>query len=505
MIRTVDLARAMRVNVWRRVFSSASAPKAGFVRHPIPWTTAEYYDHDSLESEMRRVLDVCHGCRRCFNLCDSFPTLFSLIDESPTSELDSVPSKDFKPVVDACTLCDMCFVAKCPYVPPHPLDIDLPHLILRYRAWENASHNKAAVVEEDKPSKSTKASATHASPSVLPGVSRELVASPRPAVRRLMSKQDLVGPLGRRGAPLINAATRGKRGLARRALEAVAGVDARAPLPPYASKSFGQTFTPSQGTSGRKVVFYSTCLVENHKANIGEAASELLKQSGVTVELCFPECCGMPQFEQGLVAEVSEKAKRVTQQLASYVDRGFDVVSLTPSCTLMLRSEWPLLLPNDENVKKVACATKEVSEYLWDMQRKGELGGGKNPQAVDALVTLHNACHSRAQNIGFKAKELLSVIPGLRVSVTERCSGHGGFWGFEKEHYDQAHKVGAPVVAKAAQDAEQCARDGKKHVVVSECPMAADHIMDGLSTRGAQSKLMHPVEIVAQSFTSLKT
>src|SRR5882757_986406 len=109
-------------------------------RHPIPWRDEAFYDADALDAEMRRVFDICHGCRRCFNLCDSFPRLFDLIDNSATGELDSVNSADFAPVVEACTLCDMCFMTKCPYVPPHPFELDFPHLMLRYRATQDA-HN----------------------------------------------------------------------------------------------------------------------------------------------------------------------------------------------------------------------------------------------------------------------------------------------------------------------------------------------------------------------------
>src|SRR5579872_572414 len=105
-------------------------------REIIKWNDPDFADEAKLDVEMRRVFDICHGCRRCFNLCDSFPRLFDLIDEGPTGELDAVKSEQFKPVVDACTLCDMCFMTKCPYVPPHAFNLDFPHLMLRYRVAE---------------------------------------------------------------------------------------------------------------------------------------------------------------------------------------------------------------------------------------------------------------------------------------------------------------------------------------------------------------------------------
>src|SRR3954470_5079420 len=118
------------------------------VRHPIEWQNPDFYDEAKLDAELRRVFDICHGCRRCFNLCDSFPRLFDLIDESATGELDSVKSEDLKQVVDACTLCDMCFMTKCPYVPPHAFNIDFPHLLLRYRAAERAHKGPAPIDDQ---------------------------------------------------------------------------------------------------------------------------------------------------------------------------------------------------------------------------------------------------------------------------------------------------------------------------------------------------------------------
>src|SRR5512135_147164 len=157
------------------------------VRHPLAWHDPDFTDPAKLDEEMRRVFDICHGCRRCFNLCDSFPRLFDLVDAAPTGELDSVESKDFKPVVDACTLCDMCFLTKCPYVPPHEFDLDFPHLMLRYRA-------------------------------------AELKAGKIPWVRRQLVETDRNGELAGKVAPLANWATKTGNALTRPALESLAGL-----------------------------------------------------------------------------------------------------------------------------------------------------------------------------------------------------------------------------------------------------------------------------------------
>src|SRR5437660_5305814 len=107
-------------------------------RHPIAWQDPDFADRGKTEAEMRRIFEICHGCRHCFNLCDAFPRLSDLIDNSQTGEVDGVAVADYRNVADACTLCDMCFMTKCPYVPPHEFNLDFPHLMLRYRFAERA-------------------------------------------------------------------------------------------------------------------------------------------------------------------------------------------------------------------------------------------------------------------------------------------------------------------------------------------------------------------------------
>ena len=103
-------------------------------RHALDWHHPEFYDEDALQREEARIFDICHGCRRCVSLCNAFPTLFDLIDEGKTGEIDGVASADYQKVVDQCYLCDVCYMTKCPYVPPHPWNVDFPHLMLRAKA-----------------------------------------------------------------------------------------------------------------------------------------------------------------------------------------------------------------------------------------------------------------------------------------------------------------------------------------------------------------------------------
>jgi glycerol-3-phosphate dehydrogenase subunit C len=103
-------------------------------RHPIDWKGADYYDEASALKEMERVFDICHGCRRCVSLCQSFPNLFDLVDATDDGEVHGVKKADYWKVVDQCYLCDLCYMTKCPYTPPHAWNLDFPHLMLRAKA-----------------------------------------------------------------------------------------------------------------------------------------------------------------------------------------------------------------------------------------------------------------------------------------------------------------------------------------------------------------------------------
>ncbi|MDH5750262.1 MAG: glycerol-3-phosphate dehydrogenase, partial [Rhodospirillales bacterium] len=227
------------------------------VRHPIRWQDAEYTDEEKINAELERVFDICHGCRRCFNLCDSFPRLFDLIDESETGELDSVSKADFKPVVDACTLCDMCFLTKCPYVPPHEFNLDFPHLMLRYRAME-LKKGKVGIID------------------------------------RQLTKTDRNGKIGCGMSGLANWATKEGNALTRPLMQATAGIHKEAALPKYAATPFikrakneAPPVNAAAPAHGRKAVIYATCFANYNNPDIGMAALKVLAQNGVETEVVY--------------------------------------------------------------------------------------------------------------------------------------------------------------------------------------------------------------------------
>lgn len=436
------------------------------VRFPLDWQNPWFWDEKALEREMERVFEICHGCRRCFNLCDSFPRLFDLIDNGATGEVDGVPKESYAGVEEACTLCDMCFMTKCPYVPPHAWAVDFPHLMLRHRAVQARKHGIDFVQSQ-------------------------------------LADTDRAGRLGTFAASLINWATDERNQPMRRTLEKATGLHHGARLPRQAGETFelrarreGVELNEAAPAFGkRKAVLYATCFVNFHSTDIGAATRAVLAKNGVETEVAHPACCGMPKLELGDLESVAEAARTVSAALLPWVDKGYDVVALTPSCALMLKFEWPLILSKDPAIERLAQATFDLSEYVVDIAKTHGLADGLEP--VEGGVSIHLACHARAQNMGAKGAEMLRLIPKTRVAVIERCSGHGGIWGARSENFDIAVKVGKP--------AAQAALKNDTNHVASECPLAAEHLMQVMELTAGEQKPKpfradHPIEILARAY-----
>jgi glycerol-3-phosphate dehydrogenase subunit C len=430
-------------------------------RHPIAWQEDAFYDEAALDHELRRVFDICHGCRRCFNLCDSFPKLFDMIDTSPTEEVEDLSTAQLGEVVDACTLCDMCFLTKCPYVPPHEFDLDFPHLMLRARAIE---HKKGETSFAD----------------------------------TQLAKTDRNGALGSFGASLANMATK-DGSMMRGAMQAALGIDKRAFLPSFADEPLSRktrSLLPAANAAapafGRKAVLYASCYGEFNDQTPGEAAIQVLSHNGVDLRVEHPMCCGMPKFENGDLGGVASAAESIAAFFAPFIADGFDIVPLTTSCALMLKFEWPLLLPENEAIKTLAAATFDLSEYVVDLSKRH----GLLPiEAMPANIGVHFACHARAQNMGPKAMDMLRLIPEAKPVITERCSGHGGKWGIFKDNFDTAIKVGKPAVRALAKS--------NPDIIVTECPLAGPHLKQVMEATGQEtipSRIGHPIEVMAKAY-----
>lgn len=430
-------------------------------RHVIPWQDDAWYDDSALEAELRRVFDICHGCRRCFNLCDSFPMLFDYIDESPNEEVDDLTVAQLKDVADACTLCDMCFMTKCPYVPPHEFDLDFPHLILRHRAVE---HRKGETTLAD----------------------------------RELAKMTRNGRLGTAFSGLANWATKETNGFTRSVMEDVLGIDARAHVPPFRSDAFTNVVqervpppNPDGPAFGRKAVLYAGCHENFNDATPAEAAMKVLAHNGVQVRVEYPDCCGMPRFENGDLGGVAGQAEKIAGFFAPLIEDGWDIVPLTTSCALMLKFEWPLIAPGDARVELLSKHAFDMSEYVVRLSKECGLAP---IEPMQKTVAVHFACHARAQNMGPKAMEMLRLIPEAKPVLTERCSGHGGKWGIFKKNFDRALKVGKPTGRSLVKS--------KPDMVVSECPLAGPHLRQVIENNGNEppARIGHPIEVMALAY-----
>ena len=429
-------------------------------RHPLDWKNPRFHDEDALFAELERVFDICHGCRRCFNLCHAFPTLFDLVDESETMEVDGIAKEDYWKVVDHCYLCDMCFMTKCPYVPPHEWNVDFPHLMLRAKA---VKHRREGAGFRN----------------------------------RMLSSTDAIGTVVAKPviAPLANAANASRP--MRAMLESTLGVHRDARLPPYASRTLRGRLrsrssdhrepVPTSETRGR-VALFATCYANYNEPDVGEDIVRVFEHNAITVTTATRErCCGMPKLELGDLDAVARLKEVNIPELARLVDDGWDIVAPVPSCVLMFKQELPLLFPDDPEVDKVRAAFFDPFEYLMLRHRAGLLNTGFKSGL--GRVAYHAACHQRVQNIGMKTRDALALVPGTEVTVIERCSGHDGTYAVKKEYHDVATRIARPVARRVA--------EAKADYYTSDCVMAAHHIGN---TLGDGSVPVAPMSLLRKAY-----
>jgi len=427
-------------------------------RHPLDWQSEDFFDQQSLDAELERVFDICHGCRRCFSLCNSFPTLFDLVDESETGELDSVPKASFGDVVEHCYLCDMCYMTKCPYVPPHEWNVDFPHLMLRAKA-KGFRDGKASFRD------------------------------------KLLSSTDTVGRLA--GIPIVsqvvNAVNASSAG--RSLLEKSLGVANDAPVPEYHSKSARKRHkdklsgsTSVEQNAGRpKLAVFTTCYGNRNRPDIVDDLIAILEHNDVDVRLPASEhCCGMPKLELGDLDSVAALKEKNIPGLHELVSEGWSLTACIPSCVLMFKQELPLLFPDDPEVRAVADAFFDPFDFLMQRHKHGQF----NTEFQEALgqISYQVPCHLRVQNIGLKTRDVLELIPDTKVQAIERCSGHDGTYAVKKEYREISKKIARPV-ARQVDSAEAL------HFT-SDCPMAAEQIASVAESAVAT----HPISLLRRAY-----
>ena len=420
-------------------------------RHVIDWKNPDFLNEEKFEEELRRVADACHGCRRCVSLCNSFPTLFDLIDESETFEVDGVSYRDFDSVVDHCYLCDLCFMTKCPYVPPHEWEIDFPHLMLRGKAIKNA--NKKISLRD-----------------------------------RMLASTDMLGKLFSRSliSPVVNFFN--EMTLFRKLLERV-GIHKDAKLPKFVSKTAKQLKLVNQVDNSKyKVAIFTTCYHNYNEPGVIEDFYDILKHNGVTVELIKDDnCCGMPKLELGNIQEVGKMMRNNLTKFKKFTDQGYLIIAPIPSCVLMYKQELPLLYPDDEDLSKVSQSFRDPFEFLNMLNEEGLLNKDFKNQLGN--VSYQVACHQRVQNFGMLTKKILELVPGTNVDAIERCSGHDGTYGVKSETHKIAIKIARPIT--------KAFKEAKFDSFTSDCSLAAHHIENSL---GNVQEPEHPISLFKKAY-----
>jgi len=429
-------------------------------RHPLGQNAPDFYNETAIFDELERVFDICHGCRRCVSLCHSFPTLFDLVDESSTMEVDGVDRQDYWAVVDHCYLCDLCYLTKCPYVPPHEWNVDFPHLMLRAKAL---GYKQGRTRFRD----------------------------------RMITSTDTIGKLA--SIPIVvnvvNAANKNEH--TRALLESALDIHPEARLPEYHSNTLSKRsrahqptaveVTATERTTG-KVAIFSTCYGEYNEPQVGEDLLKVFEHNGIqTMIVRDTLCCGMPKLELGDLDSVEKLKQHNIPLLAKLVDEGWDIIAPVPSCTLQFKQELPLMFPEDTEVTKVQKAFFDPFEYLALRHKAGLM----NTDFANRIgkIAYHVACHQRVQRIGLKTRDMLALIPDTEIEVIERCSGHDGTYAIKKEFHETSMKILKPVVKRVSK--------AEADAYASDCPMAGHHISAGLDD-GSQTQ--HPISLLRQAY-----
>jgi Fe-S oxidoreductase len=411
-----------------------------------------YWDPAALDAEVRRAFEICHGCRMCFKYCDSFPTLFGLLDDRHDGDVRKITGAETDRIMDACFQCKLCEV-QCPYTPreSHAYQLDFPKLVHRYEAQRRQGEGSTL---------------------------RD----------RLLADPDGTAKLARMSLGLANAMN--KVAAHRWFMEKVLGIHRDKQLPDFAGQTF-EAWAEKDGKIGRppsEAVLFQTCYVQNNEPQIGRDTLEVLARNGVATACAKGlSCCGMPAWESGDLETLRKNARKNLDVLEPFVEAGSKVVAINPTCSMMLRKEYPVLLEgrDRERAARMSAVVVDPGELLWSIRKEDRFDGAfrSRPESV----AYHAPCHLRAQAIGFKGRDLLRRIPGIEPASVLECCGHDGTYAMKVETFEASKRVG------------QRAFDGMKEtgaeVYVTECPLAAIQLEQHTGKRA-----LHPMTVLARAY-----
>lgn len=415
----------------------------------------KYWDKSALDKEVERAFEICHGCRMCFKYCDSFPNLFSLLDNNYDGDVTKLTDPEVRSIMDSCFQCKLCEV-QCPYTPrdKHEFQLDFPKLVHRYQAQRHRDEGSGL---------------------------REM----------FLGNPDLAGSLSRASFGMANSMNKVK--LHRWFMEQVLGIHRDKLLPEFSDDTF-ENWADEQGlikspSDGCEVVLFQTCYVQNNEPEIGKDTVEVMKRNSVNIQ-CERglECCGMPRWESGDLDGLRRQASANLKKLAPYVEAGAKVVAINPTCSMMFRREYPELVAEEDKAtaQKVAAATMDPSEYIWSIRDQARFNTDFKSTPGNS-VGYHAPCHLRAQAVGFKGRDLLRKIPGVVPKSVTECCGHNGTYAMKVESFESSAKVGKKAFdGMKASDSE---------VWSTDCPLAAVQFK-----QFAGVKPLHPMTILARAY-----
>jgi Fe-S oxidoreductase len=408
-----------------------------------------YHEPEKLAMELERAFDICQGCRLCFNLCPSFPALFDAVD-GHGGDVRQITAAESDTVIDTCYQCKLCYI-KCPYTPDdgHDFQLDFPRLLQRAKAVRVAKQ----------------------------GVKLR---------ERLLGNPDLLGRLAGLFPWLANLANR----LApnRWLMERLLGIHRKKLLPDFHRQTFQAWFDAGRhghrldGDNG-KVFLFQTCFVNYNNPDVGKAAIEVFSRNNLTVKCDYQRCCGMPALDGGDVPRAQQLARENIAQLLPYVREGFKVLAINPTCSMMMRKEYPGLVGGEE-ARLLAEAVMDPNEYLNTLRREGRLD--TNFKSTPGAINYHVPCHLRAQNIGYRSRDVMrSIGGGTEVALVTECCGHDGTWAMKEEYFDLSLKWGRKAFEGLRGDA----------LMTTDCPLAAIQFEQATGTRP-----LHPLQVLARAY-----
>jgi glycerol-3-phosphate dehydrogenase subunit C len=413
-------------------------------------TEAKYWDRAGLDQEVERVFDICHGCRLCFNLCPSFPALFDATDRND-GDVRGLTTAEKERVIDLCYGCKLCEI-KCPYTPDdgHEFQLDFPRLMLRA---------KLVKAKDD-------------------GVKLR---------ERVLARPEQVGLAGTLSPALANMMCRQK--FQRVVMEKLLGIHRDKLLPDFAAETFDHwlernPIPPMPAEPAAKVVIFPTCFVNYYNPGPGKAAVEVFAKNRCAVKCPKQNCCGMPALDSADVEFARKQARANIDSMLPLVREGYKIAAINPTCSLMMRAEYPNLLAGDE-VKEFAAAIVDSHELLYHLRRAGKFND--EFQSTPGSIAYHVPCHLKAQDIGPCSRDLMRQIPGVEVTTVDACTAHDGTWAMKKEFFALSMKWGARAFKEM--------REAHARVMATDCPLAAVQIEQATGVRP-----LHPLEVLARAY-----